>query len=291
MTPEYRIDAEERIISYLKNNDVEDLSYIQVEQTFHDLGVEIHVWNVKKDDSSWWVVEGEGSPMNLYTQGANYFSADEAYSFHMGISQRLQVSSQKEFKHIIDELPLDIDRVMSISRRLNLAAKELNDVTGPEDIQSIGLTCRESLLELAKVLVEDNPNVLKDNGLKAADFKGISEAVITIYAKGKSNSKLRRRCRSLVESAWDHSSEIVHSPNKNIPDAKICLLFTCSVVSIFQNLFLKYLGFDAEPKCSVCKSMDHEIFKTAEKATLIMKCNSCDHEEPIKVENEENVSA
>ena len=288
MTPEYRIDAEERITSYLKKYEVEDLKYIQVEQTFHDLGLEIHVWNVKNDDSSWWVVEGEGAPMNLYTQGANYFSADEAYSFHMGITQRLQASGQKEFKHIIDELPLDIDRVKSISRRLNLAAQELNDVTGPEDIQSIGLTCRESLIELAKVLVEDNPNVLKDNDLKAADFKGISEAVIAIYAKGRSNSKLRKRCRSISESAWDHSSEIVHSPNKNIPDAKICLLLTCSVVSIFQNLFLKYLGFDAEPKCPVCKSMDHEIFETDEDTTLIMKCNSCDHEELVKVEDEEN---
>jgi hypothetical protein len=47
-------------------------------------------------------------PINLYSQDANYFSAGEAYSFHMGITQRLQASYHKEFKHIIDELPLDI---------------------------------------------------------------------------------------------------------------------------------------------------------------------------------------
>ncbi|KHE90795.1 MAG: hypothetical protein SCABRO_03469, partial [Candidatus Scalindua brodae] len=41
----------------------------------------------------------------------------------------------------------------------------------------IGLTCRESLIELAVVLVDDNPNLLKDNDLKAADFKGIAKAV------------------------------------------------------------------------------------------------------------------
>ncbi len=289
MTPEYRIDAEERITSYLKRNDVDNIKFIQVEQTFSDLGVEIHVWNVKNHDSSWWVVEGEGAPMNLYTQDANYFSADEAYSFHMGITQRLQARHHKEFKHVIDELPLDIDHIKSISRRLNLASQSLNEVTGPEDIQSIGLTCRESLIELAKVLAEDNPNVLKDNDLKAADFKGISEAVIAIYADGKNNSKLRKRCRSLAESAWDHSSEIVHSPNKNIPDAKICLLFTCSVVSIFQNLYLKHLGFDSEPKCSECKSMDYEFHETTEDEVLIMKCNSCSHEERVQVEIEEQI--
>jgi hypothetical protein len=33
------------------------------------LGFEITVWNVKTDEAgSWWVVEGEGLPMNFYPQ-------------------------------------------------------------------------------------------------------------------------------------------------------------------------------------------------------------------------------
>jgi len=62
------------------------------EQTFTDLGFEVTVWNVKTDsDGSWWVVEGEGLPMNLYPQDkAYYFSADEAYSFHIGLMSRLK---------------------------------------------------------------------------------------------------------------------------------------------------------------------------------------------------------
>jgi len=288
MTPEYRIETEKNITSYLKKYDVEKIKYMQVEQTFHDLGVEINVWNVKTKDSNWWIVEGENAPMNLYTQDANYFSADEAYSFHMGITQRLQAQHHKEFKHIIDELPLSIDRVKSISRRLNLASQNLNDVSGSEDIQSIGLTCRESLIELAVVLVNDNPNLLKDNDLKAADFKGIAKAVVAIYAQGKSNSDLRKRCRSMSEMAWDQASEVVHSSNKNIPDAKICLLFTCAVVSIFQNLYLKHLGFDFEPKCPECKSMDYDFLSTAKDSTLIMQCNSCGHEKDVQAEVDED---
>lgn len=249
-----------------------------MEQTFNDLGLEINVWNVKAEASSWWVVEGERVPMNLYSQDANYFSADEAYSFHMGISQRLQAQHHLDFKHIIDELPLDIDRIKSISRRLNIAAQALNNISGSEDIQSIGLTCRESLIELARVLTEDNPNILKENNLKAADFKGIAKAVIAIYAIGNRNSSLRKHCRSMAEMAWDYSSEIVHSPNRNIPDAKICLLFTCSVVSIFQNLFFKFLGFDSEPKCPECKSMDFELLPTENEHLLIFQCNSCGQE-------------
>ena len=115
MTPEYRIKTEKHITAYLKKYDVEKIKYMQVEQTFRDLDIEVNVWNVKAEDSSWWVVEGENAPMNLYTQDANYFSADEVYSFHMGITQRLQAGHHKNFKHIIDELPLDIDRVTYIS--------------------------------------------------------------------------------------------------------------------------------------------------------------------------------
>lgn len=286
MTPEYRIKTEKHIVSYLKKYDVDKIKYMQVEQTFQDLGIEVNVWNVKADDSSWWVVEGENTPMNLYTQDANYFSADEAYSFHMGITQRLQADHHKEFKHIINELPLDIDRVRSISRRLNNASKDLNNVSGPEDIQSIALTCRESLVELAKILADDNPNLLKDNNLKAANFKGIAKAVVGIYAPGKSNGKLRKRCRSMADIAWDQAAEMVHSSGKNIPDAKICLLFTCSVVSIFQNLFLKYLGFDSEPKCPECKSMDLEFISSEDESTIFLRCNICGYEEEVQTEDD-----
>jgi hypothetical protein len=38
----------------------------------------VSAWNVKAEDSSWWIVEGENTPMNLYTQDAFCFSADEA---------------------------------------------------------------------------------------------------------------------------------------------------------------------------------------------------------------------
>lgn len=290
MTPEYRIAAEKDITSYLETNDVKGIKNLQVEQTFRDLGVEINVWNVRAEGGNWWVVEGEGTPMNLYTHDAFYFSADEAYSFHMGITQRLQARHNKEFKHVIDELPLDIEHLKSISRKLNSAAQQLNDICNPEDIQTIGLTCRESLIELAGVLIGDNPTVLKDNELKAADFKGIARAIIQIYAPGGSNSTLRKHCRTISESAWDYACETLHSPNKNLPDGKICLLLTCSVVSIFQNLYLKHLGFDAEPKCNECKSMDYEILSTDDDNVLIFRCNACGSTQDIPIKSDSSAT-
>lgn len=283
MTPEYRVDAEKRITNYLAKYDVGPIKNMQVEETFNEVDGEIHVWNVRAEGSRWWVVEGENSPMNLYTQDEFYFSADEAYSFHLGITQRLHKKESLEFKHIINELPLDIDRIRSISRRLNRAAIDLNFVQAPEDIQKIGLTCRECLVDLGKSISEENPDLLKDNDLKAADFKGITSAAVAIYAPGKSHQRLRKRCREMAEMAWEYSSEVVHSPNRSIPEAKICLLFACTVVSIFENLYLKHIELDTALKCSECASMNYVLELAKDESHAMVICKDCGSEQRVGV--------
>jgi len=137
MKPEERIQKEKDIKEYLKLKGISKVKYLQVEQTFHDLGVEVNIWNVKTNTGYWWIVEGETAPMNLYTQNDFYFSVDEVYSFHMGITERLGVRHKNEFKHILDEIPLDINRVKSINRKLNLAADQLNRAIDSEHFQAI----------------------------------------------------------------------------------------------------------------------------------------------------------
>lgn len=276
MTPEYRIDAEKRITEYLNSQNLENIKNMQVEQTFDDLGFEVNIWNVRtKNDGNWWVAEGENVPLNLYTQNEFFFSADEAYSFHLGITQRLQARHHNDFKHVIDELPLDIDMLRSISRRLHASATALNDINAPEDIQSIGLSCRESMVELATHLYKSHEEILKKENIKAADFKNICRIIIGLYAAGKRNSSLRKHCRSTIESAWDLSAETVHSSNKNMPDAKICLLLTCTAVSLIQNLFLKFIGFDSEIKCPTCHGLRTEIYESEEDSQLHIVCSEC----------------
>jgi hypothetical protein len=283
MTPEYRIGTEKRIKEYLKRFKIRSILNIKCEETFTDLGEEVNVWNVKTKMEAYWVVEGQNAPMNLYTQGAYYFSADEAYSFHMGITQRLSDSYKKEFKHIIDEIPLDIEQLKSINRKLNMAAEKLSIDLEPEEFQSIGLICRESLIDLGKELHKRNPEVIKEKKLKQSDFKGIANEFINIYIPGEQNSDLRNYSKKLVDIAWNYSSTIVHSSNKTYPDVKIALLFTSSAVSLLENLFYKYLGFDNELNCSDCGSKNLEFFEI-ENGNLIAKCKSCGKEQVLTQE-------
>jgi hypothetical protein len=282
MTPEYRIEIEERIKEYFKSfDDIGQIINIKCEETFSDLGYDVNVWNVKTKTDSYWVVEGENAPMNLYTQNGHYFSADEAYSFHMGITQRLTKRHNDNFKHIIDELPLDIERIKSISRKLNLASEKLSFDLEPEEFQSIGLICREALVDLSKELCERNEEMIKEKGFKTSDFKNVSSEFINLYIPGSSNADLRNYSRKITEIAWSYSSAIVHSPNKTFPDVKIALLFTSMAVSIIENLFLKYIRFDNELVCEKCGSKKVNILEI-EQNKFIGICESCKYEKELE---------
>lgn len=286
MTPEYRIETEKRIKDYFKSfKDIGKIVNIKCEETFKDLGVNVNVWNVKTSRGAYWVVEGETAPMNLYTQNANYFSADEAYSFHMGITQRLSKRHQENFKHVIDEMPLDIERLRSINRKLNMASQKLSVDLEPEEFQSIGLICRESLIELSKELCKRNKELIKSKGLKTSDFKNVSNEFIDLYIPGSNNAELRNHSRKLVEIAWSYNSSIVHSPNKTFPDVKIGLLFTSAVISLLENLFFKHLGFDNEPVCSNCGSKKIDIVEI-DNNKFVTICKSCENEEELELTEE-----
>ena len=77
----------------------------------------------------------------------------------------------------------------------------------------------------------------------------------------------------------------MHSSNKNLPDAKICLLLTCTAVSLIQNLFLKFIGFDNEIKCPNCHSLKSEIYESEEDSQLHVVCGECG--EVVEVISEE----
>jgi hypothetical protein len=200
----------------------------------------------------------------------------------MGITQRLSKRHQDEFKHIIDEIPLDIERVKSISRKLKMAAEKLSLDLEPEEFQSIGLICRESLIELSKELCKQNAKLIEAKGFKVADFKNVASECVDLYIQGSKNAELRSHSRKLIDIAWSYSSTIVHSPNKNYPDVKIALLFTSVVVSLVENLFLKYIGFDNEPSCSKCGSKKIDIFEVEENRFIAL-CNTCENEETLKL--------
>lgn len=124
------------------------------EHQFKDLGEEVSVWNVKMDtDGDWWVVEGNTVPMNLYPQSAYYFSADEVYSFHMGLMQRMSASNEKyNPEDFVRGVTLGTQIAPQLFRKLKSVALLIDTAQEIEDFQSIGVQCREILIELGNYI-------------------------------------------------------------------------------------------------------------------------------------------
>src|SRR5690606_2727494 len=132
-------------------NKISKIVDLRIEGTFDDGGMVANIWNVKTNKGAWWIAEGLRVPMNLYPQDAFYFTADEVYSFHVGIIHRMQ-NGQNNENNILSEIPLDLEQVHVIRRKLTLAAERLHIGMESEEMQAIGLICRESLLALANEL-------------------------------------------------------------------------------------------------------------------------------------------
>ena len=192
----------------------------KTEQNFDDLGVDVRVWNVKTDtDGDWWVVEGDGIPMNLYPQSAYYFGADEVYSFHIGLMQRMSVA-QSEYS--------------------------------PEDFVN-GVTLNAEIAPLGNHIYD--PAMAGDGEQpQASNFKRKCELFIQFYLKGSENADYRSIIKKLTESTWDYANKITHSRSATYYEASTCVTLCISLVGVYENILQKVFDPLSQYHCSVCQS-------------------------------------
>lgn len=227
----------------------------KTEQHFDDLGVDVYVWNVKTDtDGDWWVVEGDNVPMNLYPQSAYYFGADEVYSFHMGLMQRMSVS-QDEYnpEDFVDGVTLDAEIAPQLFRKLKSVATLIDTAKEIEDFQAIGVQCREILIELGNHIY--NP-MMAGNGEQpqASNFKRKCELFIQFYLKGPENSDYRNIIKKLTEATWDYANKITHSRSATYYEVSTCVTLCISLVGVYENILQKVFDPLSQYHCSICQS-------------------------------------
>lgn len=182
------------------------------EYKFNDLGMEVCVWNVKTDnDGDWWVVEGDEVPMNLYSQSAYYFGADEAYSFHMGLMKRMRVEQEKfSSEDFVRGVTLGTDIAPQLFRKLKNVAQLIDSAHEVEDFQSIGVQCREILIELGNYIYVPDMATNGEQPQKS-NFKQKVELFLQFYLKGSENSDYRSMIKKLTESTCEYACKITHS--------------------------------------------------------------------------------
>ncbi|HIY03662.1 MAG TPA: hypothetical protein H9733_01690 [Candidatus Anaerotignum merdipullorum] len=227
----------------------------KTEQHFDDLGVDVYVWNVKTDtDGDWWVVEGDNVPMNLYPQSAYYFGADEVYSFHMGLMQRMSVA-QDEYnpEDFVNGVTLDAEIAPQLFRKLKSVATLIDTAKEIEDFQAIGVQCRETLIELGNHIY--NP-MMAGSGEQpqASNFKRKCELFIQFYLKGSENSDYRNIIKKLTEATWDYANKITHSRSATYYEVSTCVTLCISLVGVYENILQKVFDPLSQYHCSICQS-------------------------------------
>jgi DNA-directed RNA polymerase subunit M/transcription elongation factor TFIIS len=276
------------VASYVESDREEKVSSAKPEQSFNDLGPKVMVWNVKTDKGAWWVVEGEGVPMNLYPQGAYFFSSDEVYSFHMGLMARLLTREAHDPELVLRSISFGSTRFVGVRRKLHVASEALATITEPEHAQGIGLTCREVLIELGREILLAREVPADEEAPKNADFKTRARLSLERLAFGRENAEVRNAARRLSDGAWTFASHVTHSPSSTRQDATMCITVTAAVVSLFEQLLEKADQAEGVATCPSCKSrqvdlIDRQVAADKPKET-ILSCSYCGWFEVITVE-------
>jgi hypothetical protein len=253
------------------------------ETTISDLGHEVTIWNVKTDkEGSWWVATGGGLPMNLYPQDKPYFfTTDEVFSFHLGLMRRVMYEHESRPQHVIDFLSGETATAAVIRRMLELIAEKLRNATELEEIQSIGVMCREVLLKQIEIISQSDS--LKLDGikeLKKSDFKNRAELILKTILPGKRNKDLRKITKNLAFGAWDLSNTITHSKSGTEHEAGVCLTLCTAFITSMEHLLLNYFDILADERCRKCGSKRLFIAENDENDLILVICELCNQGYP-----------
>lgn len=253
------------------------------EQHFDDLGVDVTVWNVKTDtDGAWWVVEGDTVPMNLYPQGAYYFGTDEAYSFHMGIMQRMQASKEQyNPDDYIEAATLGAEIAPQLLRKLRSIATLIDSATEIEDFQSIGVQSREILIELGNYIYVSHMAGDQEQP-QASNFKKKAELAIQFYLNGSDNADYRSIIKKMTEATWDYANKLTHSSSATYYEASTCVSLCISLVGVYENILQKIHDPISQQSCPACKSkkltVDNIVTDENGKINAIhLMCEECEN--------------
>lgn len=276
---EYTQYTQEDIGEYIESQmDCKVLSS-KIETSISDLSYEVNIWNVKTDkEGSWWVATDGGLPMNLYPQDKPYyFTTDEVFSFHMGLMLRVVYEHETRPKHVIDFLSGETGVASEIRRMLELTAGKVRDATETEEIQAIGVMCREILLKQITIIsISDKLKLEGIDTLKKGDFKNRVELILKTILLGKRNRDLRKTTKNLAFGVWDISNTLTHSKSGTEHEAGVCLTLCTAFITSMEHSLLNYFDILIDEKCKKCGSRNLIIAENDENDIIII-CELCNH--------------
>jgi hypothetical protein len=236
------------------------------------------VWDVHTNRGRWWVIT---APTNLYSQ-KHFPSLDYVLSFHVGLMARVASHERKQASAGRAER----ERLLTPWRRWEQAAEALDLAEEAEDFQTIGMRCRECLIELVQGAANVNMLQPGEEAPKRADFVHWSEIVARTIARGPSAEDIRSYLRTTAKAIWQLVNWLTHAKNAVRADAQIALDGTASTLGIFGTTLLRH-EHGAPERCPTCSSYQVTVdFRpdVAPEAPYISLCARCGWTSPGRAE-------
>jgi hypothetical protein len=152
----------------------ERIRHLEKVMTENVFGRDYDCWDVHTTKGRWWIIT---SPTNLYSQ-ALFPSLDYTLSFHIGLMARVSAEHRGTED---DDLG---DRLAAAFRRWEQAAEALDQAKESEEVQAVGMRCRECLLAFLKSAVASDIVPLGSVPPKTGDFIHWCEILADALASG-----------------------------------------------------------------------------------------------------------
>jgi hypothetical protein len=227
-----RDDAEaRRVVEYLewqwgkdKRRSDKRVTFLERVLTEHVMGVEYACWNVHSNRGQWRVIDGNA--MNLYSQKL-FPSLDYLLSFHIGLMYR--VASERTGT----EDPRLADRLAGAFRKWEQAAKALDASSESEEVQAVGMRCREALLAFIRSASDPAMVPSGTEAPQASNFVKWSELITNHVAAGSRNERIRGYLKALAKETWELVNWLTHTANASKIEGTMAIDATHSVLEAF----------------------------------------------------------
>ena len=211
----------------------------------------------------------------------------------MGLMERMRVAHEKyNPEDFVRGVTLDTEIAPQLFRKLKNVATLIDSAEEIEDFQSIGVQCREILIELGNYIYIVDMAGTNEQPQKS-NFKKKAELFIQFYLEGSDNSDYRSIIKKLTESTWDYASKLTHPSTTTKYEALTCVTLATSLVGVYENIMQKVFDPVSQYICSSCKSKKLTIDsddsdENGMVETLYLKCEECCNITKVVFENSDN---
>jgi hypothetical protein len=243
----------------------ERVTYLEKVVTENVFGTRYECWNVRTNKERYWVITG---PTNLYSQKL-FPSLDYTLSFHIGLMARVQAKR----KGTTDDRLADF--LASAFRRWEQAAEALDRSEESEEIQAVGMRCRECLLALVRSVGSISMVPQGEQPPKAGDFVHWSELIANAIAAGESNSEIRGYLKTTTRSTWQLVSWLTHAANAVRYDGTIAVDATHALLNAFGTALMRH-SRKVVDRCPRCGSLRMTmVYQPDSEVSETPACESC----------------